>query len=47
MFLLGWLLALAVVSGVVYALSDTGNAATSSSASDTVSWRKMVLACCS
>ena len=42
MFLLGWLLALALVSGVVYALSDTGDAATSSSASDTISWGKIV-----
>ena len=42
MFLLGWLLALGVVSGVVYALSDAGDAATSSSASDTISWGKIV-----
>ena len=42
MFLLGWLLALAVVSGGVYALSDAGDAATSSTTSDTVSWGKIV-----
>ena len=42
MFLLGWVLALAVVSGVVYAISDAGDAATSSSASDTISWGKIV-----
>ena len=37
MFLAGWVLALAVVSGVTYVLSDTSDASTSSSASDTVS----------
>ncbi|MGZ4340385.1 MAG: GAP family protein [Gaiellaceae bacterium] len=42
-FLLGWVLALAVVSGVVYAISDESNAATSSTASDTISWGKIVL----
>jgi hypothetical protein len=42
-FLLGWVLALAVVSGVAYALADAGDAATSSSASDTISWGKIVL----
>ena len=42
MFLAGWVLALAVVSGVVYALADSGDAGTSSSASDTVSWVKIV-----
>jgi hypothetical protein len=42
MFLLGWLLALAVVSGVVYTLSDASNASTSNSASDTISWGKIV-----
>jgi hypothetical protein len=42
MFLLGWLVALAVVSGGVYALSDAGNASTSSTTSDTVSWGKIV-----
>jgi hypothetical protein len=42
MFLLGWLLALAVVSGGVYALSDAGDAATSSTTSDTISWGKIV-----
>jgi hypothetical protein len=42
-FLLGWVLALAAVSGSAYALSDAGNAATSSTASDTISWGKIVL----
>jgi hypothetical protein len=40
-FLLGWLVALAIVSGVVYALAD--QAATDSTASDAVAWGKIVL----
>jgi hypothetical protein len=43
MFLLGWVLGLAVVSGVVYAISDSADAATDSTASDTVSWVKVGL----
>ena len=42
MFLLGWILALGLVSGVVYALSDAGDASTSSTASDTIAWGKIV-----
>ena len=42
MFLLGWVLALAVVSGVVYGLSDASDASTSSTTSDTISWGKIV-----
>ena len=42
LFLLGWVLALAVVSGVAYALADQGDVATSSGASDTVAWGKIV-----
>jgi threonine/homoserine/homoserine lactone efflux protein len=42
MFLIGWVLAVAVVSGVAYAVADQGNAATSSTASDTVAWGKIV-----
>lgn len=42
MFLLGWVLALAVVSGVVYAAADQGNAATDSTTSDTIAWGKIV-----
>jgi hypothetical protein len=42
-FLLGWVLALAVVSGVVYVVADQSNASTSNSASDTISWGKIVL----
>lgn len=43
MFLLGWVLALAVVSGVVDAAADQGNAATDSTTSDTIAWGKIVL----
>ena len=43
LFLLGWVVALAVVSGVAYAFSDAGDAATSTTASDTVSWVKIAL----
>jgi hypothetical protein len=43
LFLLGWVVALAVVSGVAYVVADQSNAATSGSASDTISWGKIVL----
>ncbi len=42
-FLLGWVVALAAVSTVVYVLAHDGNVATSSTASDSVSWGKIVL----
>ena len=42
LFLLGWVLALAVVSAVAYVLADQGDVATSSSASDTVAWGYIV-----
>jgi threonine/homoserine/homoserine lactone efflux protein len=42
-FLLGWALALAVVAGAAYALSDAGNAATDSGTSDTILWGKIVI----
>lgn len=42
-FLLGWVLALATVSGVVYAIAQSSNPSTSNSASDTISWGKIVL----
>ena len=42
MFLFGWALALAVVSGLAYAASDAGDAATNSATSDTISWGKIV-----
>lgn len=42
MFLLGWVLALAVVSGVVYAAADQGNAATDGTTSDTIAWGTIV-----
>ncbi len=43
MFLAGWALALALVCGVVYAVSDASDAATSSTASDTISWGQIVV----
>jgi threonine/homoserine/homoserine lactone efflux protein len=42
-FLLAWVLSLAVVSTVAYVLSHDGNVATSSTASDSVSWGKIAL----
>ncbi|HSZ36670.1 MAG TPA: GAP family protein [Acidimicrobiales bacterium] len=42
-FLLGWVIALAVVSTVVYVLAHDGNVSTSSTAADSVSWGKIVL----
>jgi Sap, sulfolipid-1-addressing protein len=40
LFLLGWVVALAVVSGVAYALADEANAATDSTTADTIAWGK-------
>jgi len=42
-FLAGWVLALAALSTVVYVVSRDGNVATSSTASDSVSWGKIAL----
>lgn len=42
-FLVGWVLSLAVVSVVIYTLAHDGNVATSSTASDSVSWGKIAL----
>jgi threonine/homoserine/homoserine lactone efflux protein len=42
-FVGGWVLALGVVSTVVYVLAHDGDVATSSTASDSVSWGKIVL----
>jgi hypothetical protein len=42
-FLGGWALALALVSGVVYLVSETSDAATSDGTSDTISWGKIVI----
>src|SRR3954452_2121427 len=42
-FLAGWVLTLAAVSGLVYFIADQSNAATSSTPSDTISWGKIVL----
>jgi Sap, sulfolipid-1-addressing protein len=41
-FLLGWVVALAIVSGVVYALADQADAATDSTTSDTIAWGNIV-----
>jgi hypothetical protein len=41
-FLAGWVVALGVVAGVVYAVADGSSASTSSGASDTISWGKIV-----
>ncbi len=42
-FLLGWVLALAVVATVVYLLANASNPTTSGDASTTISWGKIVL----
>ena len=42
-FLVGWVVALAALSTIVYVVSHDGNVATSSTASDSVSWGKIVL----
>ena len=42
LFLLGWVLALAIVSAVAYVLADQGDVATSTGASDAVAWGKIV-----
>ena len=41
-FLLGWVMAVAVVSGVSYTLAHQGDAATSSTAADTIAWGMIV-----
>jgi Sap, sulfolipid-1-addressing protein len=41
-FLIGWVVALALVSGVVYVLADQGDAATDSTTSDAIAWGKIV-----
>jgi threonine/homoserine/homoserine lactone efflux protein len=41
-FLLGWVVALAVVSGIAYLAADQANAATDSTTSDTIAWGKIV-----
>jgi threonine/homoserine/homoserine lactone efflux protein len=42
LFLLGWVLALVIISAAAYVLADQGNVATSTGASDTVAWGKIV-----
>jgi hypothetical protein len=41
-FLLGWVVALAVVSGIAYAVADGGDASTSTTSADTIAWGKIV-----
>jgi hypothetical protein len=41
-FLIGWVVALAVVSGAVYVLADQADAATDSTTSDAIAWGKIV-----
>ena len=43
LFLVGWVVALAVVSGVAYIAAHQGNAATNSTTSDTIAWGRTVL----
>jgi len=43
MFLLGWIAALGVVCGVAYLVSDAADAATDTTAADTVSWGKIAV----
>jgi hypothetical protein len=42
-FLVGWVVALAAVSTIVYVVAHDGNVATSSTASESVSWGKILL----
>jgi len=42
-FLIGWVVALAAVSAIVYVVSHDGNVATNSTASDSASWGKILL----
>lgn len=42
-FLAGWVLALGVVCAVAYTVADGANASTSSSATDSIAWGKVVL----
>ncbi len=42
MFLVGWVVALAAVSGIAYVISNAGNVSTDSAAADGVSWAQIV-----
>lgn len=42
MFLLGWVVALAVISGVAYVAADQANAATDTTTSDTIAWGRIL-----
>ena len=44
MFLVGWLLALALVSSVAYVLADQGNASTGGSTSDAIAFWELLVA---
>jgi hypothetical protein len=41
-FLVGWVVALAMVSGLAYSLADQADAATDSTAADTIAWGRVV-----
>ena len=41
-FLVGWVVALAIVSGVAYSLADQADAATDSTTADTIAWGRVV-----
>jgi hypothetical protein len=43
MFLAGWVVALGAVSAIAYVLADTGDAATSSTTADTISWGQIAI----
>lgn len=43
MFLIGWVIALAIVSGVAFGLADAGGASTSSGATSSIAWGKVAL----
>ena len=43
LFLLGWVIALGALAAVVYAISNQGNAGSSNTSSDSVSWLKIAL----
>jgi threonine/homoserine/homoserine lactone efflux protein len=43
LFMAGWMVALGIVSGVAYYLSDSAGAATDDTAADTISWGKIAI----
>jgi len=44
-FLLGWVVALAIVSAIAYALADQGSSATGSTTSQSIAWGRIVFGC--